>query len=450
MRKNYKTLAMLILITAGSLFKLKAQECPWQVKEFVTQSCAGQCTGSIVVLPWDYPAGFTFTYEWSTGSTANAIRDLCLGQYSVTLTDDKGCSFQATYNIITPAAIDAKCEQGTKESYPGAHDGSVVISVGGGNAPYEIQWNTVPVQYGLSATGLGAGSYTATITDFNKCTTTVTCIVEVNECGTFRTQTMGAWGQCQQNGNNPGTYLAAHFASAFPNGLTVGCNKTLKLNSSQAVCDFLPSGSTPAPLQANYVDPGAALTNVLAGQVVTLAINLRFDEVDPNFAPAAGHLGDLVISYGTFAGMTVNQLFHLANRKLGHCSAPYTAAQINKAVTKVNENFDNGTTNNGYLHCAGNEKLAAATTVEPFSFTIYPNPASQNATVNVISKKDSHLTVELYNIIGKKVAEVYNQNILAGDEHRIDMNTSSLSDGIYIVNVTTSEKSYQQKLVIKK
>ena len=71
-------------------------------------------------------------------------------------------------------------------------------------------------------------------------------------CTGFRTQTQGGWGQCHQNGNNPGSYLFAHFASAFPSGLSVGCaTNHLHFTSPQGVCDFLPSGTAPRALTSN-------------------------------------------------------------------------------------------------------------------------------------------------------------------------------------------------------
>jgi len=53
--------------------------------------------------------------------------------------------------------------------------------------------------------------------------------------GQLRTQTPRGWG-ATPNGNNPGAYLHAHFAQAFPNGITIGCgNNQLVFTSAQAV-----------------------------------------------------------------------------------------------------------------------------------------------------------------------------------------------------------------------
>lgn len=172
------------------------------------------------------------------------------------------------------------------------------------------------------------------------------------ECTGFRTQTQGGWG-AKPNGNNPGVYLHANFAAAFPGGLTIGCgDNTLTLTSAQAVTDFLPSGSTPSLLPSgNIADPGGSYSNVLAGQLVTAVLNAGFDAYDPNFSSNDITTGDLVIVSGTFAGLTINQLIAEANSAIGGCSNVYALSDLNDALSAFNENYDNGTVDNGYTTC---------------------------------------------------------------------------------------------------
>lgn len=168
--------------------------------------------------------------------------------------------------------------------------------------------------------------------------------------GDYRTQTQGGWGAAP-NGNNPGAYLHTNFATAFPNGLVVGCgNKTITLTSAQAVNDFLPQGGTAVALTQSYTNPVTSIS-VLAGQVVTLKISVVFDNAFANFGSSNTALSALVITSGTFQGWTVGQLLAEAEAVLGGCSSNYTAAQINSAVDLVNNNFDNGTVVGTYLTC---------------------------------------------------------------------------------------------------
>ena len=171
------------------------------------------------------------------------------------------------------------------------------------------------------------------------------------DCGQLRTQTPGGWG-AEPNGNNPGTYLHANFAAAFPNGLKVGCNGgfTVTVTSAQAITDLLPTGGQPAVLKASSTNP-AAIKNELVGQLISVTLAVGFDVNDPNFGQAGVHLGDMVIGSGLFAGKTVSQFLVIANNVLGGCSNAYTPSQVNGVADLINKNYDDGTVNKGYLVC---------------------------------------------------------------------------------------------------
>jgi hypothetical protein len=168
-------------------------------------------------------------------------------------------------------------------------------------------------------------------------------------CGGFRTQTQGGWGSTP-HGNNPGTYVHANFALAFPNGLTVGCTNTITLTSAQAVTDYLPAGGTPAVLKTSYTNP-TGLKNNLASQLVALTLSVQFDKYDPKFSSSSVLLGNLLIGSGPFKGMKVSALLTEANKVLGGCPSSYTPAQISDALSSINENFVDGTTNGTFLVC---------------------------------------------------------------------------------------------------
>jgi hypothetical protein len=172
-------------------------------------------------------------------------------------------------------------------------------------------------------------------------------------CPGFRTYTQGGWGSTPQ-GNNPGTFLRNNFATAFPNGLTIGCNNTLKLTTATAVRNFLPNGTTPFALSSgNLINPTKTnYSNVFAGQMVALALNLGFDNTFANFASSAANLKDLEISSGPFAGMGVQELFDAANAKIGGCSSINRSfSEFNSAIDKINNSYDNGVIKSSFLVC---------------------------------------------------------------------------------------------------
>jgi hypothetical protein len=165
--------------------------------------------------------------------------------------------------------------------------------------------------------------------------------------GQFNTYTQGGWGAVPK-GNNPGSYLHNNFAGAFPSGVVVGGGYTLSLTSAQAVTDYLPDGGTPMALAQNWVNPVLSIT-VLAGQTVALTLNVGFDLYDPNFSVSAVNLGDLKVAdiSSPYYGWTVQQVLAEANSILGGGAG--SPLQINDAVSAINENFDNGNTDNGFL-----------------------------------------------------------------------------------------------------
>ena len=175
-------------------------------------------------------------------------------------------------------------------------------------------------------------------------------LATAQSCPGFRTQTQGGWG-ANPSGNNPGGYLHANFAAAFPQGITVGCTNKLKLTSAQAVTNFLPSGSTAAALPAGTLTNPSNYNNVLAGQVVALAVSIGLDNAIPSFGASNTNLKNLIITGGTFTGWTVQQLFDEANKKLGGCSSPYSFSQLNNAVDQINNSYVDGIASGSFLAC---------------------------------------------------------------------------------------------------
>lgn len=76
-----------------------------------------------------------------------------------------------------PAALSASISSSTSVSCNGSGDGSATVRASGGTAPYSYSWSTSPVQTGVTATGLAAGSYTVTVRDANNATSTASVTI---------------------------------------------------------------------------------------------------------------------------------------------------------------------------------------------------------------------------------------------------------------------------------
>ncbi|MCW3115118.1 MAG: hypothetical protein JWR18_3514, partial [Segetibacter sp.] len=140
---------------------------PINVNTDVTNACFGESNGSVVINA----SGGTPPYS-GTGTFSN----LAAGTYPYTVTDANGLTKSGTYTIGQPVAPLATSETHAEVSCFNGNDGSGSVTASGGTAPYTYSWSPTGGT-DASATGLAAGTYTVTVTDNNKCTTTQTVII---------------------------------------------------------------------------------------------------------------------------------------------------------------------------------------------------------------------------------------------------------------------------------
>ena len=138
-------------------------------------SCNGLTDGEIDLTVSGGTA--PYSYLWSTGSSAEDQAELSAGSYQVTVTDDNGCSVSGVISLSEPAALSCERIEPTDATGAGFTNGSVDVTVSGGTAPYSYEWNTGVQSQDLI--GVGAGTYSVTITDDNGCQTS--CSATVNE-----------------------------------------------------------------------------------------------------------------------------------------------------------------------------------------------------------------------------------------------------------------------------
>ena len=138
--------------------------------------CFGNCDGSIDltisggVLP--------YTYSWLPGGmTAQDITNQCAGTYTVTVTDSNGIITAGATTINEPSAALAAAVAGTDILCNGDATGAVNLTVTGGTAPYTYLWDDPAASTTEDISGLPIGTYTATVTDANGCTTTASYTV---------------------------------------------------------------------------------------------------------------------------------------------------------------------------------------------------------------------------------------------------------------------------------
>lgn len=141
-------------------------------------NCPGTCTGQASVAPSGGTSPYSFA--WSGGGNTASQTGLCAGTYSVTITDNAGCTVTKQVTIsslssnmfVSSSTTNATCNNS---------NGTATVNASGGATPYTYSWNSTPAQATSTATGLPGGAYDGIVTDANGCMDTVS--VTVNNVG---------------------------------------------------------------------------------------------------------------------------------------------------------------------------------------------------------------------------------------------------------------------------
>ncbi|MEM9050983.1 MAG: gliding motility-associated C-terminal domain-containing protein [Bacteroidota bacterium] len=134
--------------------------------------CAGDFTGAINLTVTGGNAPFDFSWTGPNGfiSSDEDISGLEAGDYTIDIEDALGCTINATYEIEEQIDIVLNVSS-TDITCFGEDDGSIEMTVSGGNEPYDISWIG---PNGFSSAdedlaNLEPGTYDVVVTDANNC-----------------------------------------------------------------------------------------------------------------------------------------------------------------------------------------------------------------------------------------------------------------------------------------
>ncbi|PHN08124.1 T9SS type A sorting domain-containing protein [Flavilitoribacter nigricans] len=180
-------------------------------------SCYGFSDGSASISAAGGTAPYSF--DWG-GADPNA---LAAGSYTATVTDANGCTSTCSVTILEPPALTCSITKTSDVSCYGFSDGSATISGAGGTTPYSFDWG------GANPNALAAGTYTATVTDANGCTST--CMVTIAEppalsCSITKDSDVSCYGfsdgSASISGSGGTPPYSFNWGGANPNALAAG------------------------------------------------------------------------------------------------------------------------------------------------------------------------------------------------------------------------------------
>ncbi len=138
--------------------------------------CNGESNGSTNVFPSGGIGPYTF--EWSSGDFTQSVTGLIAGNYTVTVTDNVGCTQIDNIMVTEPSLLQLNTISSTPIGCFGQASGTTTVNASGGSGTLNYLW-TPGNQTNPTATALGAGIYTVVVTDQNNCSVTET--VEVSQ-----------------------------------------------------------------------------------------------------------------------------------------------------------------------------------------------------------------------------------------------------------------------------
>lgn len=156
-------------------------------------TCSGNCNGTATITPLSGTP--PYNYWWNGAVLSSNLTNLCVGQYSVLVTDANLISDIAIVNITSlPGGVTATTTHtnSTKCSYPG--DGIADITANNGVAPYTFDWSDgTPggTKHNVSPylTNIMAGTYSYTVTDAVGCMFTNTFNILLSSYPSFSVTT---------------------------------------------------------------------------------------------------------------------------------------------------------------------------------------------------------------------------------------------------------------------
>ena len=128
-------------------------------------SCVGRTNGSIILLP---EGTGPFSYYWPDDESTESQRSgLGVGTYEVMITDGRGCNFESRVELVAPQVFQTSLLLRNLTCHE-TEDGIIDLTlVQAGQGPFQFLWNNGSQTEDLI--GVGAGTYSITITDMLGC-----------------------------------------------------------------------------------------------------------------------------------------------------------------------------------------------------------------------------------------------------------------------------------------
>ena len=176
-----------------------------------------------------------------------------------------------------------------------------------------------------------------------------------------------------------------------------------------------------------------------------------------NGSAIAGALVTISDTHGQIIGSTVtdaNGSYTIQGVAQGSytITASITQYSSQQTTTSYNPSAGSTTVNNFTMSPSSVTSVSNAAPNLPTKFVLqnnYPNPFNPSTIIAFSVPFASHVRLDIYNILGQRVAELVNTNLSAGN-YQYSFNANNLSSGVYLYRIEANGFTSTKKMILSK
>ena len=163
---------------------------------------------------------------------------------------------------------------------------------------------------------------------------------------------------------------------------------------------------------------------------------------------------DLICGFQTSSIITIDAIdvrCGRSNNKVRLCYRGRTrCVSTDRAAQLLNKGATLGSCSNNNYTRSDYSSTANVMEANEEAFEVFPNPIKTTATIAFQIEESGVTTIQLFDLNGKKVQEIFNGEVEAGSYNEVEFNRSSFAAGLYIARLKSSTGIQKiQKVIIR-